>query len=571
MKKLALMISAVCCGVTAAAAPLISTTIDFLDYVFEYRGDKNYFPLEEYDRILRELAEGGVKKIYLRVNVCGTTHYPSKVSALYGENDAIHWQILRGSLLLVETYKHYNPLVETIRIGHKYGMQVWAWESLFDDAGVQLQEIPKGTDPRWVEAWKRCDGWALLDPFYRSNMDALAECDPKVRLSDEKIAEINRDARRHPISRIVFTNRQKYNPCRLAAEDLMILVSSDNKTYRKLDKPFNFTVSTTPEGFNRFEITGIEISEPYIKIASRNRFGKYPFSLVLVEQRGQGELYDVTGRKVASVWSWTEGPDGSGMADFIRLRTLPAGIDHATRQFAIMVGETTVPRYFYGMAEFNVPKAMKHKVDRFAELAEYPFDGFMFNIRCHSPHNTPERYGYNPEVRAKYLERHGKDIWREAADVDKLFAIRAEGVADFFKNCKACSGGRPIYLSGPKNPDMGPRAHYGRIFGPLPWLYKRYFTDGSIDGVIMIGDEFPDYFSNEITGGKPIVLGVFREMLYQKGGYNFKADIERLSADPRIKEVELYESRVLNLNPEYFSVIKGTAGADWRPPARIRW
>ncbi len=556
------------CG-AATAAPLVSTTIDFLDYVFEYEGPENYYPLEEYERVIRELSENGIGKIYLRVNVCGTTHYPTRVSARYGDNGAFHWYARVPSFRLIETYKHYNPLTETIRLGKKYGMEVWGWESLFDDAGVHFRR--EDCPPDLLENYDANQGWPLLDPFYRANPDALAERDPRRRISDDELAKINAEARRNPIGKIVFTNRAKFQKSTLTAADIAILTSPDNITYRPLDQPFEFRTTVTEDGFNRFEISGVEIRDPFVKIVGRERFDDKEFSFVIVEQRGQGEVFDVTGRLVRSVWSWLEAPGGKGSLNFEFCST-PAAWDFGFRQLGFVVGEMPTNRYFYGMAEFSVPKAMEHKVARFAELAEYPFDGFMFNIRCHSPLTNPEQYGYNPEVRAEYLRRYGKDIWRDEVDVEKLFAIRAGAVADFLKRCRQLSGERPIYLSGPANPDNTQRAFYGKNFGPLPWLYPRYFSDGSIDGVIMIGDEFADYFTEEVTGGKPIKLGVFREMLFlPRTGYDFDVDMRRLRADPRIDEVELYESRVMSENPELFEIIRGKTPANWDPERKLKW
>ncbi len=122
----------------AADKPLFSSTIDFLDYAMAHGDPKaGYYKLEDYEAALRNMAEGGIKKIYLRVNICGTTHYPSEVSAMYGDNDAYHWFTPKESMYVINTYKHYNPCLETIRLGHKYGMEVWGWESLYDDGGVQ--------------------------------------------------------------------------------------------------------------------------------------------------------------------------------------------------------------------------------------------------------------------------------------------------------------------------------------------------------------------------------------------------------------------------------------------------
>jgi len=64
--------------------PIISTTIDFLDYCF-FRTDPSngYFTEEQYDEVIRTVAEAGITKIYLRVDVCGVTLYPTKVGKQY--------------------------------------------------------------------------------------------------------------------------------------------------------------------------------------------------------------------------------------------------------------------------------------------------------------------------------------------------------------------------------------------------------------------------------------------------------------------------------------------------------
>ena len=570
MKKLLLfsLFAAVLSACAADKKPIISTTIDYLDYVFfdERTLGKSYYPLEIYEQRIKEMAEGGIKKIYLRVNVCGTTHYPSKVSALYGENDAFHWESQHkdGALRLIETYKHYNPLTETIRLGHKYGMEVWAWESLFDDAGIRydIEKCP----PEYREFYRRNDGWPLLDPFYRKNMDALAMRDPRKALPQDKIDAINRDARKNPITRIVFTNRTPIGRrITITPKDFDIFTSSDNRTWKRVAKPFVFKPSVTPDGFNRFEITGISISDPYVKLAGKKPFKPGIWAVVINEQQGQGEIYDSTGRKVPSVWSWIEGgAGGRGSLAFDRFQA-PAAWDFGNRQLGFVIGAAPMQNYYYGVAEFNVPKAMKHKVDRFVELAEDPFDGFIFNIRCHSRVANPEQYGYNPEVREIYLKRYGKDIWKDDVDVGKLFLIRAEAIADFFRNCKQHSGGRPIYLSGPRPLDGDPQGigsqDYGAVFGPLPWLYKRYFADGSIDGVIMIlrraDPDFASYFTPEITGGKPIKLGIFREMAqYPNNREAMQADLRKLKQRSDLDEIELYETLVLSKMPEIYDVIK---------------
>ena len=545
---------------TVKKTPQISATIDFLDYVFfMHKGPEDYYPLEEYEKELKQLADGGIRKIYLRVNVCGLTHYPTKVSAQYGTNGALHWTFEKQALRLVETYKHYNPCTETIRIGHKYGMEVWAWERLHDDAGVCYSNA--NISERYKSIYDKLKGWALLDPFYLDNPDALAEIDPRFKMSDVDVRKINEEARRLPIEKIVFTNpeNRKYLPLgKITQDNLRIYVSADNKRYILYDKPFLF-LDHKVNGCNQIVLSGLNITQPYIKLDCTDNGTNY--TMVISQQTGQGELYNTEGKKVPSVWNWGSGDPEKTWINFSQLSG-PAAWDYQDRCVGCLVGVVPQTRYYPGVVEYATEKGMKHAVDRFRELVEYPFDGFMFNTRCHSARADSERYGFNPEVLAKFKARHGHDYGGTEADKEGICQIRAEGIADFFKNCKALTDGRPIYMSAPPPIEMKGDDHFNTTFGPLPWLYKRYFADGSIDGVIMIGKnwmdgkDFSSYFTKEITGGKPIKIGIFREgAKYAKDKDYFLKDMGGL-LETNLDEIEFYESMILNQRPAMLDFIK---------------
>ena len=90
----------------------------------------------------------------------------------------------------------------------------------------------------------------------------------------------------------------------------------------------------------------------------------------------------------------------------------------------------------------------------------------------------------------------------------------------------------------------------------MPWLYERYFADGSVDGVMMMGSDFRDELTPEVLQGRRIKLGFFREMGYPPKGYDLETDLETLQNDPQIDEVELYETMVFSFNPEKYEIIK---------------
>ena len=554
-------------ALSLGAAPKYATTIDFLDYVFYDTKDGNmeYYPLEVYEQRLRELAEGGISKVYLRVNVCGLVLYPTKFSAIYGQDGLLHWDgDLALAKRLVNTLARYDVCKETIRLGHKYGMEVWAWDSLWDESAYPFSraKCPK----KCLDVFDRNDGIPLLDPWFRSHPEGFSMLDPRKFLAPERLAAVNREARKYPVARIVIANvpgGDSRRPMRVEADDVLILVSNDNRVYKPYDGKFEVKSGRDKAGLNFLEIKGLRISAPYIKVAHRSYFNG-DFALVLREPRNQCKVYNTAGKLVPSVWAGAYDKRALEDGRFRFGQFDPFAWDYEDYQAACLVGEVNPQQYFLGVTEFAVPAAAQHKLDRFVELADYPFDGFMWNTRSHSclMGFEPDEYGFNPEVRSAFQKRYGVDIWREKFDLAKLYELRAEAIADFFKRCKEKSGGRPVWLSGlppvPGAYDTTQIPHMNRYFLKFPWLYKRYFADGSIDGVVMYGKGFIDHFTEEVTGGKPVKIGYFREMAKscQPRGYDFKLDMQTLKADPRVAEVELYEALILTKNPEMFKELK---------------
>ncbi|MFZ2406671.1 MAG: hypothetical protein WAW41_16175 [Methylobacter sp.] len=541
-----------------AAKPIFSTTIDFLDYVFcdKTNFESQFYSLERYEQRIKEISAGGVKKIYLRVNVTGLTLYPSKVSAIYGTNDMFHWNMPRESYRLIETLKRYNVLEETIRLGHKYGMKVWAWVSPLDEGGWKINPA-KG----YESFAEKNDGMPGLDPFYHNHMDCFAMKNPKKIPLATEIKKINEGARKNPIEKILLADTIKSTlPVRIKAKEVEIYTSLDNFTFTFYEKPFHFNTGKTSDGRNYFEITGLSITAPYVKLAHPT-YTNNNFTIAIRQAREQGKIYDTQGREVSSVWSTitthsVEKQSRSFDFNFF----VPAGWDYKFYQIGFVVGEHyPANQYFTGVPEFNVPVAMKHELDKFSELTKYPFDGFMINMRTHSRVSDPIEYGYNPEVRDNFLKRYGRDIYKDDFDKKKLFELRGEAIADFFKGCKKLTNGRPVYMSGLKNYAWGTPAEdsYTKVIGPIPWLYKRYFSDNSIDGVIMMGADFRKQMTPDIIENKSIKIGVFMEMAYcSRENYDCVKDINNLKQDKQLDEIEMYEAMILSLDPKYFKAIK---------------
>ncbi len=539
---------------TAARHPVLACTMDFLDFVFyDMEGSPDVYELPVLEKRIRTLAAMGFKKLNLRVNCLGLTLYPTTVSVMYGEGGRGHWDHPAQSKRIAKTVRTYDMCREVIRLGHQYGMEVWAWESLADGGGTY------GMFPaleKYGELGRRLHYAPFLDPFYSARPDYFCMRDPRRHPSSEKIAQINAEIRRHPVGRIVCRGTEKRMPLRITKDNLAIYTSEDNLHYTLYDQPFDFTSGLTPEGYNMFTVSGLNLDSMFVKLSHVRPFDKGPdFSFAFRPDKSHMEVFDTDGNAKAVAWrvnaSNVDGPNGS-----LCLHALfDVALDHDRYEIGFVTGvlDRLVDRYFVGVPEFCIPAVMEHQVARFRELAAYPFDGFMMNYRTHSVILNPEEYGFNPEVRDLYRQRHGVDIWTEPFDEDKLLTLRADAIGDYLLQCKKIAGGRPLYITGLKPAPPGQRSVQNAfrgmgvdMFSRLPWQYERYFREGSVDGVMMTGGYFPEFFTTAVTGGRPVKIGIFRERPKDKGGYpknyDFAADMERLYNDPNLDEIELYEA-----------------------------
>ncbi len=553
---------------------LFSATIDFSSIAYLYDGPEGFLPLEKYEEHIRQLVtEGGIRKLNLRVNSGGLSLYPSEVVPVYGENDACQWSNYPMAERLIKTMQHYDCCAETIRLAHRYGAEAWAWESLFDDAGVcmDISQVPE----RFHHIFRYKNARYSIDPFYLTNPHTMAQRDPELMPSDEKIAGVRKRVLEYGIGKIVFVNHPEWDH-KLPApgidrNNLKIFVSSDNCTFRTYEKDFAVRSGQDENGRNSLEISSLDIREPFFKLVCIRENKNSPFTMVWHNPENQTQIYDRNGEKQPSCWAVNNGILENAPVDFNCIRG-NAAWDCGRNYLAGCAGPGKLNEFLYGFAEFTVPEAMEHKVARFKELTDYGFDGFIFNTRSHSAVNFAEQYGYNPEVLEKFTRRYQRQYSGSEDDKRKVFRIRAESIAEFFRRCRNLTGGRPLYISGPMPPEYADHPAYNTSFGPLPWLYRKYFADKSIDGVIMIGKNFEngvdysEYFTDEVTGGHPVKLGIFREMVARPDGYELAGDMENLRQS-KLDEVELYESIMLTRHPQSLRFIRGDA----QPGRKMEW
>ena len=538
---------------------IVSTTLDFLDIAMQSKCPEGYLTLEAYEALIKRLADAGITRINLRTNVIGVLFHNSKYTIKYGENGAWHYYNQAWSKRLIETLKHYDPLAETIRLGHKYGMEVWCWENITDEGGLSKY------DPATVPANAQKDnkltgGYPLVDPFFRTHPSCWATTKP---FDYAEVASKNFKAQQYPIAKIVITSyRTDRPPIKFKKSDIDLYYSYDNKSYMKYEKDFEF-IAERINGHNQLTLKGLSIHAPYIKMAPKTVYDSTRlYTFAVKGHYDSGKAYNTKGKEVPIYWGHND-PRGVKLpANFqyntsIFFHSMPSiAIDHGQRQIGFYVGEVVGENHLVGVVEFCDPVALQHKLNKFSELAAYDFDGFRMSMNCHSDADNPDRFSYHPALRERLLKKTGKDIWADELPLKRIVEERAEGFVDYIKGCKKLIGDRPLYIYGWRPGDKEFFISHGRTnMGTLNWPYKRMIQENIIDGICMYED-FSNYFTPEITGGKDLHLSLYRCL--ESGRRSKVMELDKVTQNKALDEVEYYGT--IELSQQIWQMIKNYTG-----------
>ncbi len=556
-------------------APILSTTMDYLDIVMGTPEslEAGYLPLEVYEAAIKALAEAGYSKLNLRVNCCGLAFDPSNVVGRYGR-DGLHPSLPRESACVIETCARYDGLRETVRLCHKYGMEVWCWDNPYESIGSVASYNAS-------DVVRKYSILPLSDPFLRAHPEYLAAPRPGLRglPTQEEVAARNQAVQGRAVGRIVLKSEvDRPVPSRLDATNLRLLVSDDNLNWRPYDGTFQATL--TQEGKRSvITVTGLNIPQRYVKLASKTVFPKDKgYGLIFHEPRSDCHaVYDTEGKPLPAVWA----PDlmvfGAGAPPESRVLSFffngglgTCGIDYGDNAVGFCLGEPDASQsivYLRGMEELHIPAVMEHKLARFAELAAYDFDGFVFCPRTHSwVVEDPDEWGFNPEVREKYLARTGVDIWDpDFKDTKALQAFRGEALDEYFRGCKRLAGKRPLYIEMPPPPErrdwiasVRKGGHTSWCpWGSLPFNWEKWVAEGIADGVGMIGWCDPAYFAAAKAkyNFKVVVFTKVKTFLKltPEAGTAHLRDLRSLEG---LDEIEMYESCILPPAPAHMQAVK---------------
>ncbi len=526
--------------------PIVSTTIDFLDYCF-FRTDpaRGYFTEAQYDEVIRTVAEAGITKIYLRVDVCGLTLYPTTVGKQY-EGDGRD----PGSTYLVNTLKQYDPAAKTIELGHRHGIEVWAWDTLFDDEATMVR-YDEDTEP---ELRRRFGEYPLKAPFLIENPQYQWRLDPRIEAKQQKeAATLDLDA---PITAIRICSDTHSASSRVTGEMFDILVSDDNRRYRVYDGDWRFRVESAKPPVLLIE--GLDIREPYIKLAFHKPWSKDPGFTITGEPGDLAQVFcgGAWHKTLCGFREQVEPPEEGGF-DFVAFRF---AWDYGRRVMGIAKRVPELPRH-YGMVELGYAEVRAHKLATLRELATYDFDGFAYSIRTHTQGRAPQQYGYNEVTRDAFRERYGKDIWTEDFDREAWLGLRAEVMNAYLAKAAKMLGSRPLFMDFPR---QYPRAPYIRAYGGMPFQPEAWVRDGAVAGVRMLGISPGQKVEPEFAGADQVRIVRFVDNGRMPPPEEFRENLQRWVENPQVDEIEFYETLLYTDRPEYLRIIAETLGSQAR-------
>ncbi|MBI3923116.1 MAG: hypothetical protein HY318_16975 [Armatimonadetes bacterium] len=513
----------------------VSTTIDFLDYCF-YRTDPatGYFTEQQYEEVIRALAQAGFAKIYLRVDACGRTLYPSTAGTRYRGDGREP-----GSTFLLKTLKRYDPAAKTIELGHKYGLQVWCWYAFLDDEATMVHYGPGSNLGR------RYGEYPLKDPFLVQNPHLQWRLDPRIEARQK--AQAATTGRAGPVTALRIRSDLQHRTNRVRSEDVVIYTSNDNATYQRVEGSVTMTVEQEKPAVLVFG--GLTVEAPYIQMVLRT---PHPVD----------DSFTVAGAPARLVELYYDNAWHEAVADYTEEAGAPEQTSFGFRgggrfawdydgyRIGIAKFPSPMPRH-YGVIELTHPKARKHKLAKLRELACYGFDGFAFSIRTHSQTRDASAYGYGDAVRDAYLKRYGRDIWREPFDREQWLALRAEGLNQFMREAGRAVTPRPLFMDAPR-----PGSGYLEPYGGVPLQHERWIGDGSIAGLRMLGYG-PDEVLRPLLGYPTRVKVVrFVDNSNVPAPDVFRTRLCRWLEEPGLDEIEFYETLIYTDQPQYLSALR---------------
>ena len=508
-----LMITSTLSFAGAAGCELKPNPTNNKDYLFAFTTDfsddliKNWFDRDRMRKLLTFFQkEWGMKRAYwIRKGKHGTGlyFYPEKdpdASKTNGSTKISGYKSTISNLGPIgiigynekRTYENVGELLPAfVEIAHELGMECYAVYKPFD-LGYRWHLLPYNSP----EAEK----YGKLDCL--SGKIHLA-ADVLVRLQDKRLqrhpADMPKDLDSKVIATIKITADHDRQPP-WDKEELRIMISDDNYTYRPYKKDYVFRHDIV-QGNRVVFLENLEIKSPYLALESLlpdddsgGSFGTTLDKMI--------KIYDTQGKPIP----FTYGLDmyinspldmsknvSTSVYGFIFDEANPAKFDGYLNTARYGINRR---RHRTGIAkgkEKNIPAALSPAypevracwLNHIQECLDAGVDGVDIRTANHNKSFEWERYGFEPPVVAEYKKRYGVDITKEPFDDQKRREILGDFYTEFIRDA-----GRLIRSHNKKmQVHIGrfvmPRAQYCRYMN-IHWQWEQWIDQGLVDEVTMM-------------------------------------------------------------------------------------
>ena len=136
----------------------------------------------------------------------------------------------------------------------------------------------------------------------------------------------------------------------------------------------------------------------------------------------------------------------------------------------------------WGVLSLAYAEVREHFLGRYRRLLDAgEFDGLFVCLRSQSrPADFADQYGYNEPIRREFLERYGKDIWKEDFDLKAWRELLGDYLTRFFMELRESLPRDAVLAAGvPRGSVLGPP------LGNTSLQWDRWVEEGIVDHLVI--------------------------------------------------------------------------------------
>ncbi|PYV13685.1 MAG: hypothetical protein DMG07_13710 [Acidobacteria bacterium] len=140
-------------------------------------------------------------------------------------------------------------------------------------------------------------------------------------------------------------------------------------------------------------------------------------------------------------------------------------------------------KHQWGVMEYAYPEVRRYMLEQIRTFSDrFPFDGVFLSVRSHSPPaEHGDQFGFNEPVVREYQRRYGRDILRQAFDLEKWRELRGEYLTQFLREVRdhLKSKGQKLAIG------VQQGEHAGPPFGNMVIDWRRWTSERLIDELVV--------------------------------------------------------------------------------------